>query len=292
MIKSMTGFGRSEVAADDKKIIIEMKSVNHRYCDMNIKMPRKFNYFENDIRNHMKKYVQRGKVDVFLTYENHRQSNVSVKYNNNIAKEYIEYFNHMNEEFDIPNNITTSILAKMQDVFVLEEISINEEGIWCDIEKALDEAGLMFVASRIAEGENLMRDMISKLDSMYEMVKVIEEKSPLIVAYHKKKLTDKVSEIIGAANIDENRLATEIVIFADKVSVDEEIVRLKSHIEATKSILLKGGSVGRKLDFLAQEMNREANTILSKASSLEVTDISIEIKTDIEKVREQIQNIE
>ncbi|MBP3622328.1 MAG: YicC family protein [Lachnospiraceae bacterium] len=292
MIKSMTGFGRSEIVNEDRKVVVEIKAVNHRYCDMNVKLPKKLNYFETTIRNFLKDYIQRGKVDVFIIYEDYSKSNVCVKYNREIAGEYIKYLNEMVDEYDVDDDIKASVVARFPEVFTLEEQATDEEAIWEFLKEAIKEAAEKFVESRIKEGENLKNDLIGKLDDMLKMVSFIEDKSPEIIAEYKQKLTEKVAELSTNTQIDEQRIATEVVIYADKVCVDEEIVRLKSHIASTKQILAEGGSVGRKLDFIAQEMNREANTILSKSNSLQVSDVGIDLKTDIEKVREQIQNIE
>lgn len=292
MIKSMTGFGRSELSDSSKKIVVEIKSVNHRYLDANIKMPKKLNYFDTAIRNHLKKYIQRGKVDVFITYEDLSENQVVIKYNEAIAKEYVTYLRKMSEDFDLEDDIKVMALAKMPEVFSLEEAVVDEDKIWSIIEKALDEALKSFVKSREAEGEKLKSDLIEKLDNMLSLVDFIEERSPLIVNNYRTKLEDKVKELLVDTQIEESRIAAEVVIFADKICVDEETVRLRSHIENTKDVLMEGESVGRKLDFIAQEMNREANTILSKASDLEITNAAISLKTEIEKVREQIQNIE
>ena len=292
MIKSMTGFGRSEIVNEDRKVVVEIKAVNHRYCDMNVKLPKKLNYFETTIRNFLKDYIQRGKVDVFIIYEDYSKSNVCVKYNREIAGEYIKYLNEMVDEYDVDDDIKASVVARFPEVFTLEEQATDEEAIWEFLKEAIKEAAEKFVESRIKEGENLKNDLIGKLDDMLKMVSFIEDKSPEIIAEYKQKLTEKVAELSANTQIDEQRIATEVVIYADKVCVDEEIVRLKSHIASTKQILAEGGSVGRKLDFIAQEMNREANTILSKSNSLQVSDVGIDLKTDIEKVREQIQNIE
>ena len=292
MIKSMTGFGRSELVNEEKKIIVEIKAVNHRYCDMNIKLPKKLNYFEVAIRTLLKDYIQRGKVDVFITYEDYSKSNVCVKYNKEIAGEYVAYLNQISEDFGIDNDARVTHIARFPEVFTLEEQTDDEETVWENLEKVIRQAAEMFVKSRIREGENLKNDLISKLDDMLDMVAFIEEKSPEIIEEYKQKLTDKVAELSANTQIDQQRIATEVVIYADKVCVDEEIVRLKSHIESTRNILIEGGAVGRKLDFIAQEMNREANTTLSKSNSLQISDVGINLKTEIEKVREQIQNIE
>lgn len=292
MVKSMTGFGRSERVTDAYKIVVEMKSVNHRFCDINIKLPKKISFFETNIRTYLKKYIERGKVDVFITYEDFSDDNVKLKYNKDVAEKYMGYFEEMSKDFGIENSITPAQLGDFPDVFTVEEQAVDQDELWKIIETSLDEAAKVFVQSRITEGENLKKDMIDKLDGMRAAVDYIEEISPELVEEYRRKLTDKITEVLDNPVIDENRIATEVVIYADKICVDEETVRLKSHISSTKKILEDGGSVGRKLDFIAQEMNREANTILSKANSLDVSDKAIQLKTDIEKVREQIQNLE
>ena len=292
MIKSMTGFGRSEVVSGARKIVVEIKAVNHRFCEMNVKTPKKLSFFETTIRTYLKKYIERGKVDVFLTYEDLTETNVTVKYNKELAEEYIRYMNQMSEDFQLKSDVSPAVISRLPEVFVLEEQTIDEDELWSLIQKALDEAAEKFVKSRILEGENLKANLLEKLDSMTQAVDYIEAVSPELIAAYRQKLVDKIAELVDNSVIDENRIATEVVIYADKICVDEETVRLKSHIESTRKILEDGGSVGRKLDFIAQEMNREANTILSKANSLDVSNRAIELKTDIEKVREQIQNLE
>lgn len=292
MIKSMTGFGRSESITKDRKIVIEMKSVNHRYCDMNIKMPKKLNFFEAGIRNYLKKYIGRGKVDIFITYEDYTENNVCVKYNPEIAAEYMKYLGEISNTFGLKNEISPMALSRFPEVFTLEEQSTDEDELWKELVPILDEAAAQFVESRTKEGENLKQDLLGKLDGMLSMVDYIEELSPTLVDTYKERLEAKVKELLEGTAVDESRIATEVTIYADKICVDEETVRLRSHIENTKAILLEGGNVGRKLDFIAQEMNREANTILSKANSLDISNKAIDLKTEIEKVREQIQNIE
>ena len=292
MIKSMTGFGRAESVTTERKIVIEMKSVNHRYCDMNIKMPKKLNFFESAIRNHLKKYIGRGKIDIFISYEDYTENNLCVKYNQEIAAEYVKYIQQMAEDFSLKSDLSAGALSRYPEVLTLEEQSENEDELWKEIEVILDEAATKFVESRTKEGEALKADLIEKLDGMIEMVDYIENVSPSLIESYRERLEAKVEELLENSAIDENRIAAEVTIYADKICVDEETVRLRSHIENTKSILLEGGNVGRKLDFIAQEMNREANTILSKANSLDVSNKAIDLKTEIEKVREQIQNIE
>ena len=292
MLKSMTGFGRSEIANEREKITVEMKAVNHRYCDINIKMPKKLSIFEAGIRNLLKKYIQRGKVDVFITYEDYTENNMVLKYNEELAAEYVGVLQRMSEQFGIENDVRVSSLSRYPDVLTLEEQTVDTDELWGVLEEALHKASEQFVETRLVEGENLKNDLISKLDGMLEAVDFIEKRSPEILVEHRQRLEAKVKELLGDSTIDESRIITETTIFADKICVDEEIVRLRSHITSTRKALLEGGSIGRKLDFIAQEMNREANTILSKANDLEVANRAIDLKTEIEKVREQIQNIE
>ena len=292
MIKSMTGFGRCEILENNHKFTVELKSVNHRYLDINIKMPKKLGFFESAIRSLLKEYMQRGKVDVFISYEDDTEENFALKYNKEIAAAYLTYLNQMADAFGLENDIRVSTLSRYPEVFTMEEQSVDEKELWTILEKALRGACVQFVDSRIAEGERLAADLTDKLNTMLGYVDFIEERSPIIIAEYRKRLEEKVLELFADRQIDENRIVTEVTIFADKICVDEEMVRLRSHVESTKSTLAEGGSIGRKLDFIAQEMNREANTILSKTTDLEVSDVGINLKTDIEKVREQIQNIE
>ncbi len=292
LLKSMTGFGHAESITKERKIVIEMKSVNHRYCDLNIKMPKKFNAFEADMRNHLKKYIGRGKVDIFVTYEDYTKNNVFVKYNAEVAEEYYNYLKKMGEDFSIPSDINAPMLSRYPEVFTLEENSEVDDELWKEFVGVLDEAATLFVEARVREGEALKKDLTHKLNGMLDMVDYIENISPSLTENYRAKLESKVKELLEGNSIDESRIAAEVVIYADKICVDEETVRLRSHIENTLSILEQGDNVGRKLDFIAQEMNREANTILSKADSLDISNKAIDLKTEIEKVREQIQNIE
>ena len=279
MLKSMTGFGRFEASEGDRKVTVEIKSVNHRYLELGIKVPKKLNFLEGDIRNELKKYVERGKVDVFITYENQGEGNECVRYNPTLAREYFECYARISEDLGIENDVRTSYIMRSPDVITIE----NE---------AIDGAAERLVETRIAEGERLKTDLIKKLDGMVLNVQFITEKSPIIVEEYKEKITTRIHELLEETQIDEARIAQEVTMFADKVCVDEELVRLDSHIKAMKEALINGGTIGRRLDFIAQEMNREANTTLSKTSDQEISDKAIELKTDIEKVREQIQNIE
>ena len=291
MIKSMTGFGRYEYQTGSKKFTVELKGVNHRYLDVNIRMPKKFNFFETAIRALLKQYALRGKVDIFITYEDNSESQAALKYNETLAAEYMRYFKQMEESFGIDNDIRVSTLAHCPEVLTMEEKPDDEDALWSGLQTALKGAFAQFVETRTIEGENLKKDILNKLSGMETLVGHVEERSPQIVEEYRKKLEDKIHELLDVP-VDENRMAAEVILYADKICTDEETVRLKSHISHMRDTLEETEGIGRKLDFIAQEMNREANTILSKANDLEVSNYAIGLKTEIEKIREQIQNIE
>ena len=275
MVKSMTGFGRYELTEDDRKFTIEMKSVNHKFLDVNMKMPKKLSMFEGDMRNVLKKYAVRGKIDIFISYEDMSVTNTNLKFNRNLAEEYLKYFKEMEEELGLKNDVTALALSRCPEVLTMEEGELDEETVWKLLEQVLEKACEMLVRSREKEGENLKTDLTAKLDGMLQTIAAIEKRSPQVLQEYREKLENKMHELL-----------------ADKMCVDEEIVRLKSHVLGMKDELENSEHQGRKLDFIAQEMNREANTILSKANDLEVTNYAIELKAEIEKIREQIQNIE
>lgn len=288
----MTGFGRHEIIENGKKITVEIKGVNHRYCEISVKLPKKINFFETAIRSLLKEYISRGKVDVFISYEDETEHQYCVKYNEEIAKEYQKYFKQMEESLSIVNDIKVSDLARFPDVILLEEQMEDEEVLWNLLEQALRGAAEKFVAARTLEGANLKEDIFAKLDYILEKIHLIEARAPELMEEYRNKIMGKVEELLGDTKIDEGVLATELIVFADKVCVDEETVRLRSHIQHMKDTLEDAENIGRKLDFIAQEMNREANTVLSKANDIEISNCAIDIKTEIEKIREQIQNIE
>lgn len=292
MIKSMTGFGRCETAENNRKFTVEIKAVNHRYLDVNIKMPKTLNFFESAIRSELKNHISRGKVDVFICYEDLSERTSLVRYNRETAAEYLDYLRQMAKEFGLDDDVRVSTLAKFPEVFTMEETGMDEEELWKELQKAVAGAAERFVQSRITEGGHLKNDLLEKLEGMLKLVDFIDSRSPQVVAEYRRRLEEKVKELLGDNTLDANRILTEVTIFADKICVDEEIVRLRSHIETTRNVLKEGGTIGRKLDFIAQEMNREANTMLSKSNDLEISNCAIELKTEIEKVREQIQNIE
>ena len=288
----MTGFGRCEVQREARKFTVELKGVNHRYLDINIRMPKKLNFFETAIRTLLKSYVTRGKVDIFITYEDSTQNQMAVKYNSSIAAEYLKYLRQMAEEFGLEDDIRVSTLSRYPEVFTMEEQTEDEEELWNGLKEALEGAFSHFVETRTAEGENLKKDILDKLSNLEVLIGYIEERSPQIIQEYRTKLEEKVHELLEDTQIEDSRIAAEVILFADKICTDEEVVRLKSHIRHMRSTLEEEEGIGRKLDFIAQEMNREANTTLSKANDLETADKAIALKTEIEKVREQIQNIE
>lgn len=292
MIYSMTGFGRAELSESDKKFTVEVKSVNHKYFDLNIRMPRKFNLFESNIRNLLKEYVSRGKIDLYISYEDLSESGTSLKYNKALAEEYYHYYKQIQEDFHIDDDIRTSTIARSTDVLILEEQEINEEEMWSLLERPLKSAFAAFRTAREKEGEALKQNIIGKLDEMQGHAAFIEERLPQIISEYREKLTERVKELLENSQIDEGRIAAEVTMYADKIAIDEELVRLSTHIQHMRDILNKGGESGRNLDFIAQEMNRESNTILSKSNDIAITNRGIELKTCIEKIREQVQNLE
>lgn len=292
MVKSMTGFGRYETTGSGYRASVEIKSVNHRYCDLNIKQPKKFSAFENDIRNIIKQYAARGKIDVFISYEDYSESAFDVRYNPSVAKGYMEAIKRASEEFGIETCINSSMLVKFPDVITLEETGKDAADEFNIIKDAVHKACVQFVETREREGTNLYNDIKAKLADIKELTKQVERRSPQIVAEYRQKLIEKVAELTSGTKIDEGILATEIIVFADKICVDEETVRLRSHIANMEHTMSENEPAGRKLDFIAQEMNREANTILSKANDATLSGLAVDLKTGIEKIREQIQNIE
>ncbi len=292
MIKSMTGFGRCEIQKDLRKFTVELKSVNHRYLDLNIRMPKKFNFFESAIRNMLKQYANRGKIDIFITYENEAEGEGILKYNSTLASEYMKVFEQIQQEFQLDQDIRVSTLARFPEVLTIGEQLEDEEELWSGLKEALEGAFEQLVSTRTVEGEHLRQDILEKLSKMESLIACVEKRAPQIISEYRAKLQEKVSELLENTQIDENRMVSEVILYADKICTDEEVVRLRSHISHMRNTLEEKDGIGRKLDFIAQEMNREANTILSKANDIEVSNYAIELKTEIEKVREQIQNIE
>ena len=292
MIKSMTGFGRAEEITDNYKLSVEIKSVNHRYLDLNIKMPRRFFPFEADIRNIVKEYVSRGKVDLFINYLDFKDKAGGVYLNKNIVEKYLDIGLELCKEYKIVDDLKVSHLLQLPDVISIDEPELDEDEIKSRLFTVLKKACKVFLSTREAEGEKLFTDMSSKLKVLADTTENIDKRYPEVLEEYKAKLTLKVNELLSGASIEENRIATEVTLFADKIGIDEEVVRLFSHIKAMNDEMKLDTGIGRKLDFLAQEMNREANTILSKSTDINIADYAIILKTEIEKIREQIQNIE
>ena len=293
-ICSMTGFGRAEKVTEEYRLQVEIKSVNHRYLDLSVKMPRKFNCLEAQLRQILKEYMERGKTDIYVSYEDYSEGSKKLLFNKETAGEYLKYLQQMAEEFGLKNEISASVLGRFPEVFSMEESTDDEGKLLAMLEPVAREAFADFRRAREEEGERLREDLLGKLSAMEDYVRVIEGLSPSVVDTYRQKLYNKLTETLKETGLsaDEARIVTEVTIYSDKVCTDEEMVRLKSHIASMKQKLQKGGPCGRELDFIAQEMNREANTTLSKANSLSVADTAIALKTEIEKVREQVQNIE
>ncbi len=274
------------------KFTVEMKSVNHRYLDANVRIPKEYAYLDTSIRSELKQFLGRGKVDVFVTYEIIGEAEYDLQFNEHLAQEYVEAYARMAERFHLVNDLTAARLGAQPEIFRLKEDSMDEEEVWSVLKQALDRALEMLVEARKREGENLKADLAGKLQHMETLVEAVEARYPGIIQAYEQRLKEKMSVLLEDTQIDESRLAAEVVLFADKLATDEETVRLKSHIDTMQKELEKGDDIGRKLDFIAQEMNREANTILSKANDLETSNLAIDLKTVIEKIREQVQNIE
>ncbi len=293
MIKSMTGFGRGEFNDDLYSFKIEIKAVNHRYNDISIKMPKHISYLEEKIKKLIKGQISRGKVDVYINLEYIQESSVDVKVDVDLAKSYKEALELLCEELNLDPDIRINNILSMSDVIRTQRKELDEDEIWMCLEKALLMALEDIMTMKTSEGEELKKDMIAHLDRIDEFLKEIAERSPLVVLEYKEKLKDRVLNLLDGNNdIDEDRINSEIVYFADKSDINEEIIRLESHLKQFISILKENNPVGRKLDFLIQEINREINTIGSKASDMEICQNVVEVKSEIEQIREQVQNVE
>lgn len=292
MIQSMTGFGRGEASNDHYKVTVEMKTVNHRYLDISVRMPHKYGFFEGDIRSIVKQYASRGKVDVFVAFEAQGESDVGITYNKAVASAYLEGIRQMALDNSMRFKTDAYRIARLPEVFTLSDSPVDVEEITPLIQKALSDAGTQLTESRGIEGKSLADDIIAKLDEIKSITDKIEERYPEILTEYSDRIRKKAEELLADKQIDERVLASEMVIYADKLCIDEEMVRLKTHIDHMRSTLDESENIGRKLDFLTQELNREANTILSKSTDITIANYGIELKTLIEKIREQIQNIE
>ncbi|QUH20897.1 YicC/YloC family endoribonuclease [Alkaliphilus sp. B6464] len=293
MIKSMTGFGRGDSQVGDKCFQVELKSVNHRYMDVSIKLPKKFTYLEESIRKVIKSNIQRGRIEAYITYESIGESDINVAVDMPLAKEYLKALLRIEEELAIKTDVTTSVIARFPDVIKVEKKEENEDEIWQCLQEALNNALNQLVIMRQEEGDKLQVDLLKRLNKTRDFVAQIKDRSPIIVQEYRQKLIERIKEILDEEfSLDDNRVAAEVALFADKSNITEEIVRLYSHINQFSNTLQEDDAIGRKLDFLLQEMNREANTIGSKANDLIIANLVINIKSEFEKMREQVQNIE
>lgn len=292
MVRSMTGFGRAEMSVGTRDIIVEIKSVNHRYFEFSCRTSRGYSFLEDKLKKYVGSRVSRGKVDMFVSITENDDTAVEVELNKPLASGYIKAMRTLVDEYEVKDDISVSTLSRFSDIFQISRQPADEDAVWNDVKTAVDEALSHFVAMREAEGEKLKADILSRAQTIIDIVGEIEERSPITVQEYRDRLYAKLNEVLQSANIDDQRILTEAAIFADKVAVDEETVRLRSHFDQMKSFLDSDQPVGRKLDFIVQEMNREANTIGSKVNDSKLAHKVVEIKGEIEKIREQVQNIE
>lgn len=292
MIKSMTGFGRGHKVLNGRDITVEIRAVNHRYYEFSARLPRSLGYIEDKLKSMLQGRINRGKVEVSVLVCNVAAADEKITINKEIVRDYVEALRSVKDEFSLQDDLSLSNILRIPDAFTVVKEETDEEQLWEDIKSAAEEALEHFIAMREAEGERMKQDVISRLDRIEEWVGIVEQRSPMIVEEYRRKLYDKMCEVLESTSIDENRILMEAGIFSEKTAVDEETVRLRSHIAQFRTMLESGEPVGRKLDFLVQEMNRETNTIGSKVQDIEVTRIVVDQKSEIEKIREQIQNIE
>lgn len=292
MIKSMTGFGSAKGIVEGIEITVELKSVNNRYLDTSVRLPRNFMFAEEAVKSAVQSHISRGKVDVFVSVSSSDADDVTVSVNEPLLRGYYDAITHIAEEYAIADEISAVVLSRFPDVLSVEKKELDSEKL-ADGIRGITEAALRdFDTMRIKEGEKLKADVLEKLDTIAGLVSSVEERSPQTVAEYRAKLTQKLNEVLGTAGIDESRILTEAAVFADKVAVDEETVRLRSHMSQLADMVNGSSPIGRKMDFLIQEFNREANTIGSKCQSSDIAYLVVDIKSEIEKIREQIQNIE
>lgn len=292
MIKSMTGFGRAEQIIGGRDILVEIRSVNHRYYEFSARVPRAYGYLEEKLKSYINGRISRGKVEVSVTITNVEGKDALVEVNKTIAKGYVDALRAANAELGLTDDLTLSQLIRLPDIFTVRKTADDEEVIWNDVKIVAEEAASRFVSMRETEGQKMKEDVLERLDLISRMVSEVERLSPISAENYRSKLYSRLCEMLSDKNIDEQRLVTEAAIFADKTAVAEETVRLKSHIRQLSDMLGSDEPVGRKLDFLIQEFNREANTIGSKAQDIAITKLVVDLKSEIEKIREQIQNIE
>ena len=291
MIKSMTGYGRGTYENDGRLYTVEIITINHRYNDVTVRLPRYLSFLEDDVRKYISKTINRGKIEVYISLENMSDKGRNIKIDKVLAGTYINELRNLSEEYGIPNDITVMSLARMSDIIVVENDS-QEELYWLELQEAIKVAVQNIDGARSVEGERLARDIDLRLNKISEYVELVEKSSKKLLEEYKIKLRNRINELNANDIVDENRIGIEIVLFADKSSICEEVTRLKSHIASFKNMLKTDGPIGKKIDFLIQEMNRETNTIGSKANSIGITNYVIEMKNEIENIREQVQNIE
>jgi len=292
MVHSMTGFGRGRSQGDGKEFLVEIKTVNHRYCDLYIKIPRQISFLEDKIRERVGKVISRGKADIYVSFDDFSEESKSILIDEGLVKAYIRSMELLRDKYELKDDITVSLIAKFPEVIKVEKAEQDEEELWELLSKALDDALKTLIDMRKAEGEGLKADLVERTFLIENIINEISIRCPEIVKEYKYRLENRIKELLGQQVVDENRMMMEIAIFADRCNIDEELVRLKSHVCQFRDTLEMDVPIGRKLDFLVQEMNREANTIGSKANDLFVSKKVIEIKSELEKIREQTQNIE
>ena len=298
VLRSMTGYGRAQKIINGRDILVEVRSVNHRYYEYSSRIPRAYSYIDEKLKALLKSAISRGKAEVSVTINNIEGKDTVIAVNKDVAEGYVNALRSLNQQMGadgecwLEDDIKLSKLLKMPDIFTIQKAPDDEEQVWADVAEVASEAIAKFVDMRTTEGERLFADVNSKADLILEMVGKVEELSPQTVENYRSRLYKKLSEVLESKNIDEQRILTEAAIFSEKIAVDEETVRLRSHIAQLKEMLVNEEAIGRKLDFIVQEMNREVNTIGSKAQDLNITKIGVDMKAEIEKIREQIQNIE
>ena len=292
MVMSMTGFGRAELSVGSRDIIVEIKSVNHRYFEFSCRTGRGYSFLEDKLKKYVGEKVSRGKVDMYVSITENDDTSVVVELNRPLAAGYVKAMRELSEEYQVNDDISVSTLSRFGDIFQIHRPPMDEEAVFSDVKVAVDAAMEHFIAMRAAEGERLRDDILSRADTIMRIVGEIEERSPITVQEYRGRLYQKLSEVLSSNSIDEQRILTEAAIFADKVAVDEETVRLRSHFDQMRVFFESDQPIGRKLDFIVQEMNREANTIGSKVTDSKLAHKVVDIKGEIEKIREQVQNIE
>lgn len=292
MVRSMTGFGRAQATVDGRDILVEIRSVNHRFFEFSARVPRAYGYLEEKLKSFLQTKISRGKVDVGVTIVTVEGADVQVEVNRPLAKSYADALHALAAELKLTDDVSVTALARQPDVLTVRKRPEDEDELWTDVRTVLEQAAQRFVSMREAEGGRLLEDCLARLTAIERGVAQVEERSPAVVADYRERLAARLREVLADKNIDEQRILTEAAIFADKTAVAEETVRLRSHIAQFREIVRLGEPVGRKLDFLVQEFNREANTIGSKAQDLEVARVVVDMKSEIEKIREQIQNME